>query len=211
MKHPEQEATLEETYDELESDLVRRMEGVQHQIDLAQDKKNTIIRVNRVAKTALEVFDDILNKPKLDRNDLQLIIQKIKVYEDHVEVHLKADVDSILQSGTLPEEKPEAVAAMAPISPKPYEIQIIQESDKHSDKVFTVKVVSDDDPLEIYTSRDGEVIFKKYSLLGGVEDFAGQLCGHRRGRRRQAGADGQTDYAGAGADHGEPPDLPVQR
>ena len=176
MKHPEQEATLEETYDELESDLVRRMEGVQHQIDLAQDKKNTIIRVNRVAKTALEVFDDILNKPKLDRNDLQLIIQKIKVYEDHVEVHLKADVDSILQSGTLPEEKPEAVAAMAPISPKPYEIQIIQESDKHSDKVFTVKVVSDDDPLEIYTSRDGEVIFKKYSLLGGVEDFAGQLC-----------------------------------
>ena len=176
MKHPEQEATLEETYDELESDLVRRMEGVQHQIDLAQDKKNTIIRVNRVAKTALEVFDDILNKPKLDRNDLQLIIQKIKVYEDHVEVYLKADVDSILQSGTLPEEKPEAVAAMAPASLPPYEIQIIQESDKHNDKVFTVKVISDGDPLEIYTDKDGGVIFKKYSLMGGLVDFAGQLC-----------------------------------
>ena len=176
MKHPEQEATLEETYDELESDLVRRMEGVRHQIDLAQDKKNTIIRVNRVAKTALEVFDDILNKPKLDRNDLQLIIEKIKVYEDHVEVHLKADVDSILQSGTFPEEKPEAVAAMAPISTHPYEIQIIQESDKHNDKIFTVKVVSDGDPLEIYTDKDGGVIFKKYSLMGGLVDFAGQLC-----------------------------------
>ncbi len=176
MKHPEQEATLEETYDELESDLVRRMEGVQHQIDLAQDKKNTIIRVNRVAKTAMEVFDDILNKPKLDRNDLQLIIEKIKVYEDHVEVHLKADVDSILQSGTLPEERPEAVAAMAPISTHPYEIQIIQESDKHNDKVFTVKVISDGDPLEIYTDKDGGVIFKKYSLMGGLVDFAGQLC-----------------------------------
>ena len=176
MKHPEQEATLEETYDELESDLVRRMEGVRHQIDLTQDKKNTIIRVNRVAKTALEVFDDILNKPKLDRNDLQLIIEKIKVYEDHVEVHLKADVDSILQSGTFPEEKPEAVAAMAPISTHPYEIQIIQESDKHNDKIFTVKVVSDGDPLEIYTDKDGGVIFKKYSLMGGLVDFAGQLC-----------------------------------
>ena len=102
MKHPEQEATLDETYDELESDLVRRMEGVQHQIDLTQDKKNTIIRVNRVAKTALEVFDDILNKPKLDRNDLQLMIQKIKVYEDHIEVLLKTDIDSILRSGELP-------------------------------------------------------------------------------------------------------------
>ena len=32
------------------------------------------------------------------------------------------------------------------------------------------------DPLEIYTSRDGEVIFKKYSLMGGLEDFAAQLC-----------------------------------
>ena len=191
MKHPEQEATLEETYDELESDLVRRMEGVQHQIDLTQDKKNTIIRVNRVAKTALEVFDDILNKPKLDRNDLQLIIQKIKVYENHIEVLLKADIDSILRSGEMPAgtdapDRPspaeEAVAAMASSSiplegPKsPYEIQITQESDRHREKIYTVKVISDGDPLEIYTSRDGEVIFKKYSLLGGVEDFAGQLC-----------------------------------
>ncbi len=176
MKHPEQESTLEETYDELESDLVRRMEGVQHQIDLAQDKKNTIIRVNRVAKTALEVFDDILTKPKLDRNDLQLIIQKIKVYEDHVELHLKADVDSILQSGTLPEEKPEAVSAMAPVRNRSYEIQIIQESDKHNDKIFTVKVISNGDPLEIYTDREGGVIFKKYSQLGDVSDFAAQLC-----------------------------------
>ena len=63
--------------------------------------------------------------------------------------------------------------------------------------------IREGDPLEIYTSRDGEVIFKKYSLLGGVEDFASHLCEneplyrqhlrrdrprhhHRRGRRRQA-------------------------
>lgn len=192
MKHPEQEATLEETYDELESDLVRRMEGVQHQIDLAQDKKNTIIRVNRVAKTALEVFDDILNKPKLDRNDLQLIIQKIKVYEDHIEVLLKADIDSLLRAGEWPDQgvRPhkemqapeEAVAAMGPASiplegPKsPYEIQITQESDRHREKIYTVKVISDGDPLEIYTSRDGEVIFKKYSLIGGLDEFAAQFC-----------------------------------
>ena len=36
--------------------------------------------------------------------------------------------------------------------------------------------IREGDPLEIYTSRDGEVIFKKYSLLGNVEDFAAQLC-----------------------------------
>jgi len=36
--------------------------------------------------------------------------------------------------------------------------------------------IREGDPLEIYTSREGEVIFKKYSLLGGLEDFATQLC-----------------------------------
>ncbi len=120
MKHPDREETLEETYDELESDLLRRMEGLQNQIAMAADRRNTIIRVNRAAKTAMEVFDDILQKPKLDRNDLQLIIQKIKVYEDHIEIQLQADVDSILRSGTLPEEKPEAVAARPPVSDRPY-------------------------------------------------------------------------------------------
>ena len=190
MKHPEQETALEETYDELESDLLRRMEGIQNQLAMAQNRRNTIIRVNRVAKTALEVFDDILRKPKLDRNDLNLIIEKIRVFEDHIEVQLKADVDSILRSGTLPEElpgqEPETVAAMAPASiplsrqmagdSQPYEIQIIQESDKHKGKTFTVKVVSNGDPLEIYTDKDGEVIFKKYSLMGGLSDFAAQMC-----------------------------------
>lgn len=188
MKHPEREAILEETYDELENDLLRRIEGLQSQIQMTLDKRSAIIRVNRAAKTAMEVFDDILNKPKLDRNDLQLIIEKIRVYEDHLEIQLKADIDSILQCGSL-SQADEAVAAMAPVSipleapgsrtgteARPYEIQIVQESDRRRGKVFTVKVVSSGDPLEIYTSRDGEVIFKKYSLLGGVEDFAGQLC-----------------------------------
>jgi AbrB family transcriptional regulator (stage V sporulation protein T) len=36
--------------------------------------------------------------------------------------------------------------------------------------------IREGDPLEIYTNRDGEVIFKKYSLMNGVEDFAAQLC-----------------------------------
>lgn len=89
--------------------------------------------------------------------------------------------------------------------------------------------IREGDPLEIYTSREGEVIFKKYSLLGGVEDFAAELCetmsrstgsvcavtdrghGHRRGGRQQAGAYGQADHPGAGADHGESENLPVHR
>nr|WP_326184863.1 stage V sporulation T C-terminal domain-containing protein [uncultured Oscillibacter sp.] len=187
MKHPERETILEETYDELENDLLRRIEGLQNQIQMTADKRNTIIRVNRAAKTAMEVFDDILSKEKLERNDIQLIVQKIKVYENHIEVRLHADVDSLLRCGTLPETREEqAVAAMAASGEGPENfkagtedispILIVQSAKQRPDKVFRANVISDGDPLEIYTSRDGEVIFKKYSLLGGVEDFASQLC-----------------------------------
>jgi len=36
--------------------------------------------------------------------------------------------------------------------------------------------IREGDPLEIYTSKEGEVIFKKYSLLGDLDDFAAQMC-----------------------------------
>ncbi len=170
MKHPEREEALEEMYDQLESDLLRRLEGIENQLRLTADRRNTIIRVNRAAKTALEVFDDILRKEKLDRNDIQLIVQKIKVFEDHIEVELRADVDSLLKCGTLPENanfEPD----MADISPT----AVVQSSVHHGDKVYHVHVVSDGDPLEIYTEKDGEVIFKKYSPMGDLSDFAGQM------------------------------------
>ena len=36
--------------------------------------------------------------------------------------------------------------------------------------------IREGDPLEIYTENNGEVIFKKYSPMGDLSDFAGQLC-----------------------------------
>ena len=167
MKHPEQEELLEETYDELEAELTQRIAGIQHQIEFASDKRNTIIRINRVAKTAMDVFHDILEKPSLDRNDLNLMIEKIRVYEDHIKVQLKADIDSLLKTGTLPED-----AANFNSGTENIENTLIQSSKNHEDKVFRVSVISNGDPLEIFTDREGEVILKKYSPIGELGDFA---------------------------------------
>ena len=174
MKKPEQEASIEALYDEMEADLQKKIDGINHQIDLLSDKRNTIIQVNRVARTAIEVFDDILRKPKLERNDLELMLQRINVYEDHIEIQLKADIDSILKSGTLPAETEDT--ANFKLGTENIENTLIQSSKGHEDKVFRVHVISNGDPLEIYTTREGEVIFKKYSLIGGLEDFAAQFC-----------------------------------
>ena len=170
MKKPEQEASIEALYDEMEDDLQKKIDGLNHQIDLLSDKRNTIIQVNRVAKTAIDVFHDILEKDKLERNDLELLIGKILVFEDHLEIKLKTDIDTLLRCGTLED------AANFKQGTKNIESTLIQSSKGHEDKVFRVRVISDGDPLEIYTSREGEVIFKKYSLLGGLEDFAAQFC-----------------------------------
>ena len=36
--------------------------------------------------------------------------------------------------------------------------------------------IREGDPLEIYTDKEGGVIFRKYSLMGGLGDFASQMC-----------------------------------
>ena len=36
--------------------------------------------------------------------------------------------------------------------------------------------IREGDPLEIYTEKDGEVIFKKYSPMGELSEFAEQIC-----------------------------------
>jgi len=171
MKHPEQEELLEETYDELERELQAKIEGLNHQIDLLANRRNTILQVNRTAKTAIDVFRDILSKEKLDRRDLELLIDKIRVFEDHIEVSLQTDIDMLLRL----EEQETAVNFKSGIEDSLH-CRIVQRSDKRPDKVFDVNVISNGDPLEIYTDRDGEVIFKKYSPMGEFALFASQLC-----------------------------------
>ena len=171
MKKPEKEAEIEATYDELEEELQKKIDGLNHQIDLLSDKRNTVIKVNRAAKTALEVFSDILTKEKLDRNDLELIIDRVLVFEDHLEIKLQRDVDSLLRCG-IPEEAANFNSGIENI----LYCRLVQSSDKRPDKVFDVNVINEGDPLEIYTNSEGEVIFKKYSPISEMSENAGSAA-----------------------------------
>ena len=170
MKKPEQEASIEALYDEMEADLQKKIEGTRHQIDMIADRRNTILRVNRAGKLALEVFQDILNKDKLERNDLELMIEKIRVYEDHLEIRLRSDIDGLIRCESL------ETAVNFNSGTENIETTLIQSSQNREDKVFRVHVISNGDPLEIYTEKDGEVIFKKYSPMGELQDFAARIC-----------------------------------
>ncbi len=170
LRHPEQEALLEQTYDELENDLQKKIEGLSYQMEQLSDRRKLILRVNRAAKNTLDLFREILEKEHLDRNDLSLLLEGITVCEDHLEVKLKPDIDTLLRSGSL-----EDAANFKP-DIKNIENALIQSSKNHEDKVFDVHVISEGDPLEIYTDKDGGVIFRKYSPMGDLQEFAVQIC-----------------------------------
>ena len=171
MKRPEDEALIEETYDEMEAELQNKITGIRNQIDMLADKRNTILRVNRAAKLAMDVFRDILAKESLERNDLELVIKKIRVYEDHLEIELRRDIDQLIRCESL-----EMAVNFEQGSMDILKTELVQSSIHRKDKVYTVNVISDGDPLEIYTEKDGGVIFRKYSPMGDLQDFASQIC-----------------------------------
>ena len=160
-------------YDEMEEELLTRIEMLEKQFGDVNNMRNNMITANRKAKTVIEVFDGVLKKEKLDKRDIGLIVEKITVFEDHLNVRLKSDVDELLSL--------EDTEHTVNFKSGSKDIAVTQRSANRADKVFTVNVIREGDPLEIFTGGDGNVIFKKYSPIGELsklsEDYAESIAG----------------------------------
>ena len=165
---------IEETYEEMETELLQKIDGLEKQLEMTVERRNTTIEVNRIAKTALQIFRDILDKDKLDKGDLPLIVDRIVVFdgeEPHIDIELKADIAMLLEAGTLTDEQLEEAGYRGKVVNFNWDIEgnlsatIVQTVKNQRDKAFGVNVICGGDPLEIFTNRDGEVIFKKYSAM----------------------------------------------
>ena len=155
-------------YDEMEEELLTRIEMLEKQFGDVNNMRNNMITANRKAKTVIEVFDGVLKKEKLDKRDIGLIVEKITVFEDHLNVKLKSDMDELLSL--------EDTEHTVNFKSGSKDIAVTQKSANRADKVFTVNVIREGDPLEIYTNSGGEVIFKKYSPIGELSSFATQYA-----------------------------------
>lgn len=178
-KHPEQEDMLEEVYQEQVDDLMKQIEGFRNQIQLATDKHNAIVSVNRTARTVMEVFDAILHKEKLTKVDIDFIVDRIDVFTDHINVRLRPDIDTLLKTGIPAELQPETVGADANFNSGTKiadNLTPIARITKSRGEILSVNIISEGDPLEIYTSNDGEVIFKKYSAISEMSENAAQVA-----------------------------------
>lgn len=172
---------IEETYEEMETELLQKIDGLEKQLEMTVERRNTTIEVNRIAKTALQIFRDILDKDKLDKGDLPLIVDRIVVFdgeEPHIDIELKADIAMLLEAGTLTDEQLEEAGYRGKVVNFNWDIEgnlsatIVQTVKNQRDKAFGVNVICGGDPLEIYTNSEGEVIFKKYSPINEMSESA---------------------------------------
>ena len=179
VRHPENREVIEETYDSLEADLTSQIESTKNQLRLCIDAKQTLKQITNTARTVIEVFDRILAAEHLSHKDLTFVVERITVYSDSIEVALKSDVQKLLCSGVCKTDEIDESATVIQLSTNhpSKELKLLIECEnepKNSD--FAVNGFSNGDPLEIYTDKDGEVIFKKYSPIGELSDFAAQIC-----------------------------------
>ncbi|MDO4608740.1 MAG: stage V sporulation T C-terminal domain-containing protein [Clostridia bacterium] len=174
MRHPEREEEIEDSYDELITDAQNKIKGYENQILLSEQRQEKISQINRFTKVALDLIDEIIVREQFNKHDLDLLFEKIYIYEDHIEIDFHEDIDSILKSGVLP-ELDEVVNFNSGII-NSLSTEIVQTSKNRKDKVYDVNVISNGDPLEIYTGTDGDVIFKKYSPMGEMQSLAEGVC-----------------------------------
>ena len=147
---------IEETYEEMETELLQKIDGLEKQLEMTVERRNTTIEVNRIAKTALQIFRDILDKDKLDKGDLPLIVDRIVVFdgeEPHIDIELKADIAMLLEAGTLTDEQLEEAGYRGKVVNFNWDIEgnlsatIVQTVKNQRDKAFGVNVICGGDPL----------------------------------------------------------------
>ena len=181
----EQRDMIEEAYEDMENELISKIEGLEKQTALMVERRNQTIEVNRIAKNAIEILRDIVNKKKLDKGDLSIISDKIIIHdgdESKIDIQLKSDIQMLLESGTLTEDELEKAGYRGKVVNFKWDIEssleatIVQKVRNQRDKAFGVNVLCGGDPLEIFTDREGEIILKKYSPIGEMTAFAKQYA-----------------------------------
>ena len=138
------------------------------QIETEERNNSNKENVVQVKVDALKVFDNILNKEKLDKQDLETIIDCIYIYEDKIIIKLKSNIENILDIGNQ-------------LGFSRQNITTVQKNFRQRDRKFFTQVkrgelcskdVTSCEPLEIFTDREGQVILKKYSPIGELSEFA---------------------------------------
>ena len=94
MKNAANREYIEEMYETMESELNNKITMLNTQIENEEKNKEKKQSVIQAKKDALKIFDDILNKEKLDKKDLETIIDCIYIYEARIIIKIKSNIEN---------------------------------------------------------------------------------------------------------------------
>ena len=151
IKVPGSEDIIAEIYDQLESDILAKIEAVKSQINTLIQLDKDAESAKKSAHTAMDIFNKILAKDHLSRADIHSIVSKIVVFENRIEIFLKSDLDYIMRS----------------TGPNPIQCTV-QQSKNHVPKRYTLNVIREGDPLEI-------TLENKQAMLIGIIEVANRM------------------------------------
>lgn len=170
---------VEESYTELENEYAAKIKGLENQLELMNKQSVSVAESRQLTKTALQVFDDILKKDKLDKSDLSFIIEKIVVYDGdagHIDIQLKPDIELLLKSSCFTKNEKESLEAAAPDAPLDKSLNTTFELKipKHKEKLYNINVVSEGDPLVPPLSLIENYCYAIYLLSSRIPDYRQQ-------------------------------------
>lgn len=116
-KNPSMQDIINETYDELQREKMERIQILQNQVADFKEISQKTQNMKRSLKTALDVFNDIIEKDEIEKKDLELVVDKIIVSQDgDLEIRLKNSL------GVLAENVPSEIEQPDPLLVKGFEL-----------------------------------------------------------------------------------------
>ena len=176
---------------ELEKNIANEADDLKSNADSVADLQVDLARAKEEYKaTQKQKIRDIMKADEEQRDMIEEayedmeneLISKIEGLEKQTALMVERRIQMLLESGTLTEDELEKAGYRGKVVNFKWDIEssleatIVQKVRNQRDKAFGVNVLCGGDPLEIYTATDGEVIFKKYSPVGELAEFASQYA-----------------------------------
>jgi len=93
---------IAQTYDEIRKEKLNKINNLQAQINEYENMDKNRSNIKRNFTTALGLFDEIINSPKISKRQLETLVEKIYVYEDqYIEVRLRGELGNIFEDQTI--------------------------------------------------------------------------------------------------------------
>ena len=100
--NPSMAEMISKTYDDMQNEKLNKINNMQAQINEYENIDKNKSDIKRNFKTALEMFDEIINAPKMTKRQLETLIEKIYIYDDQsIEIKLRGDLGNIFKDQSI--------------------------------------------------------------------------------------------------------------